>query len=400
MKCRYCGCEIPDGYVYCERCGREVQMVPDYNPLDDILTSHVNGTSGQYNRGRVSYTYSSTRQSAASRMLEEQEREAEERETARRRRVARQRKEKRRKELKARRRKLILCMVLFVAVLILGIYLLYSNSYTGIVNRGNSALVSKNYEKAEQCFEKAIQKNGVKVDAYRGLVKVYLARGEENKAEQVYEDAVSEHPGETELYRAAIEFYMDNDELEKVSELMADCAYPEVTDALSQYVSSPPKFSLEEGDYEEVQELKLTSSGEQIYYTLDGKEPTTASTKYNKPIPLKEGTTIVKAMSVNAKGIPSSVISKSYVVQFPTQDAPAVTPSTGKYSEPTKISIIVPEGYTAYYTLDGSAPTKSSKEYTGPIDMPEGNTIFTAVLINGERTSEVTKRNYELTIER
>ncbi len=105
MKCRYCGCEIPDGYVYCERCGREVQMVPDYNPLDDILTSHVNGTSGQYNRGRVSYTYSSTRQSAASRMLEEQEREAEERETARRKARGKTEKREKKKRIKSQEEK-------------------------------------------------------------------------------------------------------------------------------------------------------------------------------------------------------------------------------------------------------------------------------------------------------
>ena len=288
-------------------------------------------------------------------------------------------------------------MVFFVAAIIIIIFLLYTNSYKGILNKGNSALSSKNYEKAEACFEKAIRKNGTRAEAYEGLAKVYLARGEETKAEQVYEDAIADHPGEVELYRAAIAYYMDNDDVEKIAGLMENCAYPDVTDALSQYVSSPPKFSLEEGDYEEVQELKLTSSGEEIYYTLDGTEPTTSSTKYDKAISLKEGTTIVKAMSVNAKGIPSAVVSKSYVIQFPAQDAPAVMPSTGKYSEATKISIIVPEGYTAYYTLDGSVPTKESTKYTGPIDMPEGNTIFTAVLINGDRASEVTKRNYELT---
>ena len=31
MKCRYCGCEIPSGELYCPECGEEVQIVPDYN---------------------------------------------------------------------------------------------------------------------------------------------------------------------------------------------------------------------------------------------------------------------------------------------------------------------------------------------------------------------------------
>ena len=41
MKCRYCGHEIPDGVLYCENCGKEVRIVPDYNPLDDILAQEI-----------------------------------------------------------------------------------------------------------------------------------------------------------------------------------------------------------------------------------------------------------------------------------------------------------------------------------------------------------------------
>ena len=37
-------------------------------------------------------------------------------------------------------------------------------------------------------------------------------------------------------------------------------------------------------------------------------------------------------------------------------------------------------------------------KYTEPIDMPEGNTLFSAVLIDKKgRASAVTKRNYTLT---
>ena len=37
MKCRYCKAEIPEGELYCKKCGREVQIVPDYNPLEEML---------------------------------------------------------------------------------------------------------------------------------------------------------------------------------------------------------------------------------------------------------------------------------------------------------------------------------------------------------------------------
>ena len=41
MKCRNCGHKIPDGKLYCEYCGEAVQIVPDYNPLDDMLTAQI-----------------------------------------------------------------------------------------------------------------------------------------------------------------------------------------------------------------------------------------------------------------------------------------------------------------------------------------------------------------------
>ena len=81
---------------------------------------------------------------------------------------------------------------------------------------------------------------------------------------------------------------------------------------------------------------------------------------------------------------PSLPVTKEYTVEFPVEDAPAVTPSTGQYEQPTQIVIQVPDGYTAYYTMDKSDPSEASTKYTGPIDMPEGNTIFKAVLVNGK----------------
>ena len=54
-------------------------------------------------------------------------------------------------------------------------------------------------------------------------------------------------------------------------------------------------------------------------------------------------------------------------------------------------------GYTAYYTMDGSTPTTASSKYYGPIDMPEHNTLFKAILVNSAgRSSGVTTRNYIL----
>ena len=42
MKCANCGNEIPEGKLYCEKCGKAVQMVPDYDEFsNDIIPSMV-----------------------------------------------------------------------------------------------------------------------------------------------------------------------------------------------------------------------------------------------------------------------------------------------------------------------------------------------------------------------
>ena len=44
--------------------------------------------------------------------------------------------------------------------------------------------------------------------------------------------------------------------------------------------------------------------------------------------------------------------------------------------------------------MDGSNPTTASSKYSGPINMPENDTLFKAVLVNSSgRVSAVTTRN-------
>jgi hypothetical protein len=48
--------------------------------------------------------------------------------------------------------------------------------------------------------------------------------------------------------------------------------------------------------------------------------------------------------------------------------------------------------------MDNTDPTENSEIYSGPVSMPEGSTIFKAVLINGKgKLSGITTRNYERT---
>lgn len=407
MKCRYCGHEIPDGVLYCENCGKEVRIVPDYNPLDDILAQEIVGSingeptgldlsdterlrrtaSQRRTTGRTGTARRSTGRTMRGTGAMTEEREARRRQAQR-----------RKAQLRKKRRILLAVIFLILAALVGCMVLIYKNSYNGIVSAGNKALERQEYSEASSAFQRAIGKNKERPEAYTGLSRVYLAQNDPDAAESVFLDAIGEQTGNSDLYGACIDFYIDTDQQMEIPGLL-DEATDQVREVLSEYIIEEPQFSLDAKEtYEEVQQLTLTAGkGLTIYYTVDGSDPDTGSTKYTEPIQLDEGKTTVTAIAVNKKGIPSMPEAKEYVIELPIEDAPAVSPSTGQYETATSIEIKVPEGYQAYYTTDGSDPTTASAKYSGPVDMPEGETLFKAVLVSGDgRLSGITTRNYVL----
>lgn len=460
MKCLHCGANIPDDQVICPECGAEVQIVPDYNPLEDVLAREVKGsvegatrqirsgdirrynrrgtpvqsvnstrvmsqgeldrirderqnmnrrtgeqnraggrsTGGVRNTGSGSRTAAGTRSGGSARntgnVRPNREQTGRQRDDRR-----RQQQLKKREAAKKRRRNLLITLFLLLALIGVGIYVAYQNSYTGVMKKGYSALQAGNYEQAESYFNRAIVKDKSRAEAYTGLSEIYIEQNDLDSAESVFLSALGSQPTNADLYQAAIDFYMDTEQLEKISPLLADCEDETVLNAVSDYVSAAPSFSLEGGTYSEVQEVTISSStGGTIYYTTDGTDPTASSEEYREPILLQnEGEVIIKAIAINDKEIPSIVSSAKYTIEFPIASAPAVNPATGQYTEPTQITITVPDGYTAYYTMDGTTPTSDSERYTGPVDMPENSQIiFNAVLINNNngKATDVTTRNY------
>lgn len=442
MRCTHCGAMIPDDQVVCPECGAEVQIVPDYNPLDDVLTREVKGSVEgatrqirtddirRYRRDDRTKNVNSTRvlspeerarirdmKRAGARNtsgtasgrntgdIRRQRRNTAEVRGQRRgtEEVRRLRQEKRLEAAKRKRRNLLITLFLLLALIVAGVWLVYQNSYTSMINKGYQAIQSGDYTSAENYFDRAVRKDESRPDAYEGYAEIYIDQNDLESAENVFLSAIKKQTINEKLYQAAINFYMETEQPAKVSALLEDCEDQNVLDSVSDYISLAPTFAPEEGTYNEVQEITLSSeTGGDIYYTTDGTDPTAETgTKYGEPILIQtEGEFEIRAIAVNANGIPSTVSSAVYTIEFPIEDAPAVTPSTGQYTEPTQITITVPEGYTAYYTMDGSTPdpeSSSTEQYTGPVNMPENTqTIFNAILVNDQngKATEVTTRNY------
>ena len=49
MKCHKCGAYIPEGHMYCDECGAEIKIVPDFEPeIENEIDSTMSSIAGTF----------------------------------------------------------------------------------------------------------------------------------------------------------------------------------------------------------------------------------------------------------------------------------------------------------------------------------------------------------------
>ncbi len=143
-----------------------------------------------------------------------------------------------------------------------------------------------------------------------------------------------------------------------------------------QPIAAAPVINPNGGTFNTTQSVQLSSStaSANIYYTLDGSPPTSASTLYTEPITLSTDTT-VRAIASAAGFVQSAVSSATFV--FSGQTPPlSIQPGAGTYASTQSVTLSDTDSQAAiYYTTDGSTPSASSTLYTGPITVAASETV-------------------------
>lgn len=144
----------------------------------------------------------------------------------------------------------------------------------------------------------------------------------------------------------------------------------------SPQTAATPTISPNGGTFSTAQSVTMASTtpSAQIYYTLDGSTPTTASTQYSGPITIGADTT-VKAIATAAGYSQSSVSTATFT--FSGQAPPvSFAPGGGTYASAQTVTLSDTDASaTIYYTTDGSTPSASSTPYTAPIQVGVSETI-------------------------
>ncbi len=167
-------------------------------------------------------------------------------------------------------------------------------------------------------------------------------------------------------------------------------------DPIPMIATSAPALKPAAGTYGAAQSVTITdkTTGAAIYYTTNGKTPTTSSTKYTGAIKVS-ATETVKAIAVAKGHTDSTVASALYTIEAAT---PVFSPKAGTYSAAQSVKITnSTDGAGIYYTTNGKTPTASSTKYTGPIKVSANETLEAIAILKGLSPSPVVKAAYTIT---
>ena len=168
-----------------------------------------------------------------------------------------------------------------------------------------------------------------------------------------------------------------------------------------------PTFTPAAGTYFAAQNVTITAEeGATIYYTIDGTDPTTASTVYSAPIAVGE-TTTVKAIAVKAEQL-SPVASAKYTINLPLTTMDQIfAKATEVGSTATSVQVVMNnwvvtgvKGSNAYLT-DGTKGLIIYKSSHGFVvgDVLSGTVACKVQLYNGSsELTELTKTTEGLTV--
>lgn len=385
MKCSNCGCEIGEGHLYCEKCGMEIQIVPDFEPeIENSITETLTTVAEEIEDGTAGgKTTQQKEQNISSQGAQAQ-------------------------EVSGRSRLIVGLITLGILAVIISagavfFYHRYSVDYQ--LSQAEKYAQAGDYQEAVSYMEKARSLGTGNFSMLMQEVGYYQQLQDEQSAAKLLLELVEKYPLEYEekeiAYGNLLTIYDQEGRYEDINRVLLQSKDEGIMLRFQQYMALTPEFNYEAGSYDEVIPLKMVANTTgRIYYTLDGTEPNERSQVYTTPLLLESGEYQISAVFINDYGIRSQVARSWYLINLSVPEAPEIPLSSGEYHFPTMIEVTAKEGEMIYYTTDGTEPNEGSMVYAGPIKMPLGHSNFKFAVISPEGvSSEVISRSFHFYME-
>lgn len=296
MRCQVCGSEIPEGKIYCEQCGTPIQMVPDYNPAEDIAIG-------------VEEKPEPDEPAKEAKLRTEEPAEGE------------------KKKSRPPKGWIYALAVLGLTVLGFGAFQMSYHSTARQTEAKSDPLpeeeiLSNLLEKptfsvAPGTYEEPIRVTLSHADRTDGIIYYTTDGSTPSKDSKVYNSPIALEEGSMVLRAVFI----------RSDGMLSEEAYA-TYEVVIEYPDEPD-FSVPAGDYtgELYVTLSTEDSGCRIYYTMNGAEPDTSSTLYREPILLPAGLTVLQAVAVNSDGRMSGVVEAIYNMTDVPEEIPPEEPA-------------------------------------------------------------------------
>ena len=420
MNCPNCGANIPDGKLYCEKCGNELVIISDIDlelemkdTMSDIATKEF-GKSGENDKKTVKTGTVKTKQQSASKAAPSKKHKKTEQEKL--------------DEMEFdeddnpsligmifRRGSSIGWMFYVVIIIVIALVLTvaikfyksitYQNSLSYQLEMAEEAASDNNLSTAITYLEKAVKLDSDNSEYQFTIAEYYVELDKYDSAvytlTEIAENTEFSDSDRAKAYDTVISLMKEKSDYSSIGDLLENCELSSVTSKYSNYMVETPEFSVEAGTYNEELYLKLSTENScDIYYTVDGSDPVSDGILYTGPLYLEHGSYTVKAVAINDYDIPSDVVINKYLIDVAFSFSADVTPESGDYEHAFNIEVEVPLMYTCYYTNDGEEPSKSSKKYTGPIPVGKGESTYKFIVYASDGTaSEIVERYYSVNID-
>ncbi|NLL76766.1 MAG: hypothetical protein GX235_05915 [Clostridiales bacterium] len=388
MKCPKCGYELAEGHLYCDSCGEEIRIVPDFEPeIEQEMNETLSTLFVELAKEKMPEIPTDENVTAES-AVEESPGESPQ------------------KSRQSRRLIVSLGIIIVVMIACTVGYSIYRNrSVPYQLAKAKECASQGKYTQAIGYLEKIHDLEADNAEVMFLMADYYYIQEKYDFAVYTLQQIIEfeEQYKEVDLesaYDKIISIYKTQKNYQAINSLLLSCSDENIVNTFQKYIAKPPQFSYVEGNYEEVIPLKLSANTSgKIYYTLDGSEPDENSDVYTAPIFLETGSYTVKAYFINDYGIKSDVVSHTYRIDLVEPAAPEVSVYSGDYYEPYLIEVSAAENCSIYYTTDSTDPTTDSILYTAPIPMPLGKSVYKFIAVSPEGVaSDITIRSYKLTL--
>lgn len=402
MKCANCGTELPEGKLFCEVCGEEVNIVPSYDPDTDISIDLTNVFETTREIDTEEVKHKKKVQTSDVRRKSSQG-------------SSNRRPKKRydddyyddyddddfddsaswRDDNDDEGMDLIYTIIdfwkkniaakIFIIALLLGIVLACIFGIRAIVKLtekhsadyyyelGQKSFADKNFEEALDHYEDGLDVEPENMKIKYAMADCYLASGQDTNAVFILKEIANEHPNvSSEAYEKIFQIYYDNNDWAAINDILLTCEDESIVNKFQEYLCKKPKYSVDSGEYEDMITLELSAAPNGfIYYTTDGSDPDESSNLYTDPLYLESGEYDIKSIFISEYGVKSEVAEEKYNIKVLIPLAPIVSIEGGSYNVPILINITSDINCKTYYVCYRAGVKDSDRLDPDPVNNPE-----------------------------